>query len=108
MHNLKKEYPLKKTQVLYFKAFNCKITPVLLTIISTIAGLIPFTLSGQNEAFWFSFAAGSIGWLNFSLIGILVYLPILTVERQNIWINNVYVLKTRYTYMGRPNVFKFY
>lgn len=83
-NNLKKEYPLKKTQVLYFKAFNCKITPVLLTIISTIAGLIPFTLSGQNEAFWFSFAAGSIGGLIFSLIGILVYLPILTVERQNI------------------------
>ncbi|WP_026712482.1 efflux RND transporter permease subunit [Flavobacterium daejeonense] len=75
-NNLRKEYPLRNPQLLYFKAFNYKIIPVMLTIISTMAGLIPFIWGGQNEAFWFSFAVGSIGGLLFSLIGILFYLPI--------------------------------
>lgn len=75
-NNLKKQYPKRNTQLLYFKAFNYKIIPVTLTIVSTIVGLIPFVWSGQNEAFWFSFAAGSIGGLLFSLLGIFFYLPI--------------------------------
>jgi multidrug efflux pump subunit AcrB len=75
-NNLRKEYPLRNPQLLYFKAFNYKIIPVMLTIISTMAGLIPFIWGGQNEAFWFSFAVGSIGGLLFSLIGIFIYLPI--------------------------------
>ena len=65
----------------YGKAFNAKITPVLLTITTTIVGLIPFIWDGQNEVFWFSFAAGSIGGLLFSLIGILFYLPLFTSMR---------------------------
>ncbi|KQC02751.1 efflux RND transporter permease subunit [Pedobacter sp. Hv1] len=79
-NNLKKEYPKRNTQLIYFKAFNYKIIPVLLTIISTMAGLIPFVWNGQNEAFWFSFAVGSIGGLLFSLIGILIYLPLFIVK----------------------------
>ena len=75
-NNLKKQYPKRNEQDLYFKAFNYKITPVILTIISTIVGLIPFVWNGQNEAFWFSFAVGSIGGLLFSLIGIFFYLPL--------------------------------
>lgn len=75
-NNLKKQFPKRKTQLLYFKAFNYKIIPIILTIISTIVGLIPFVWRGQNEAFWFSFAAGSIGGLVFSLIGIFFYLPL--------------------------------
>lgn len=75
-NNLKKQYPLRNNQRLYFKAFNYKIIPVLLTITSTLAGLIPFVWEGQNEAFWFSFAAGSIGGLLFSLLGIFIYLPL--------------------------------
>lgn len=75
-NNLKSQYPDRDFGSLYFKAFNNKIIPVILTIISTIAGLIPFIFSGQNEVFWFSFASGSIGGLMFSLIGILVYLPL--------------------------------
>ncbi|MNX84416.1 Swarming motility protein SwrC [compost metagenome] len=82
-NNLKRENPLRNTQLMYFKAFNYKIIPVMLTIISTIAGLIPFILNGQNEAFWFSFAVGSIGGLLFSLIGIFIYLPILIVKQKD-------------------------
>jgi multidrug efflux pump subunit AcrB len=79
-NNLKKQYPLRNNQRLYFKAFNYKIIPVLLTITSTLAGLIPFVWEGQNEAFWFSFAAGSIGGLLFSIIGIFIYLPVFIVK----------------------------
>ena len=80
-NNLKKDYPKRNVQGLYFKAFNYKIIPVILTIVSTIVGLIPFVWHGQNEAFWFSFAVGSIGGLLFSLIGIFFYLPMFIVKR---------------------------
>jgi len=56
---------------------NHKIIPILLTIVSTIIGLIPFVWGGQKEVFWFSFAVGSIGGLLFSIIGIFIYLPLL-------------------------------
>ena len=65
----------------YLKAFNHKIIPILLTISSTILGLVPFLIGGQNEAFWFAFAAGSIGGLLFSLIGLLVFLPAFFVRK---------------------------
>ena len=80
-NNLKKQYPKRNPQLLYFKAYNYKIIPVILTIVSTIVGLIPFVWSGQNEAFWFSFAAGSIGGLVFSLIGIFFYLPMFSAKK---------------------------
>ena len=75
-NNLKRDYPKKNSSSLYFKAFNYKIIPVVLTIVSTIVGLIPFVWHGQNEVFWFAFAVGSIGGLIFSLIGIFFYLPL--------------------------------
>jgi multidrug efflux pump subunit AcrB len=75
-NNFKKQFPNRSTKALYFKAYNCKIIPIVLTIISTIVGLIPFVWNGQNEAFWFSFAVGSMGGLLFSLIGIFFYLPL--------------------------------
>lgn len=61
----------------YIKAFHHKINPIILTISSTVLGLVPFLISGQNEVFWFAFAAGTIGGLIFSLIAIYIYLPIL-------------------------------
>jgi multidrug efflux pump subunit AcrB len=66
----------RSTLKLYLKAFNHKIIPVILTILSTVLGLVPFIAAGQKEIFWFAFAAGTIGGLIFSLIGILVYLPL--------------------------------
>ncbi|NJO68819.1 MAG: efflux RND transporter permease subunit [Bacteroidetes bacterium] len=60
---------------LYFKAFNYKIIPIFLTVISTILGFVPF-LIGEKQPFWFSLAAGTIGGLIFSMVGIVVYLPL--------------------------------
>ena len=60
---------------LYFKAFNYKIIPILLTVVSTVLGFVPF-LIGEKQPFWFALAAGTIGGLLFSLIGIVFYLPL--------------------------------
>lgn len=60
---------------IYMKAFNHKIIPIFLTIISTVLGLVPFVWSGQKEVFWFAFASGAMGGLIFSVIAVLVMLP---------------------------------
>jgi multidrug efflux pump subunit AcrB len=60
----------------YLKAFNQKITAITLTILSTVLGLIPFVWGGQKEVFWFAFAVGAMGGLLFSMIAILLYLPL--------------------------------
>jgi multidrug efflux pump subunit AcrB len=61
---------------LHLKAFNYKIIPVMLTILSTVLGLVPFVMHGQQEVFWFSFAAGAMGGLLFSLVAIFCYMPL--------------------------------
>ncbi|HYQ55884.1 MAG TPA: efflux RND transporter permease subunit, partial [Draconibacterium sp.] len=76
-NNLKKRGTVLNNMQLYIKAFNHKIIPIALTIISTILGLIPFVWLGQNEAFWFAFAVGAMGGLLFSFVALLFYLPLL-------------------------------
>lgn len=68
----------------YVKAWNLKIIPVFLTILSTILGFIPFMISGQNEPFWFSLAAGTIGGLIASLIGLFFFLPIFVLRKKDV------------------------
>lgn len=60
----------------YLKAFNQKIVPITLTILSTVLGLVPFVWGGQKEVFWFAFAVGSMGGLIFSLLALIIYLPL--------------------------------
>ena len=66
----------------YLKAGNAKITPIFLTVISTILGFIPFMLGTDKEAFWFPLAAGTIGGLIMSILGIFFYLPIFTLKKE--------------------------
>lgn len=61
---------------LYVRAYNHKIIAVMLTILSTVLGLIPFFIDGDEEAFWFSFSVGSAGGLLFSVIAIVFIMPI--------------------------------
>lgn len=75
-NNLKDSNPRIHESQLYFKAFNKKITPIFLTIVTTIISLIPFVWSGQKETFWFTFAIGSIGGLLFSVIALVIFLPV--------------------------------
>ncbi len=60
---------------LYMKAFNYKIMPIALTIVSTAIGFLPF-LIGEKQSFWFALAAGTIGGVIFSILGILFFLPL--------------------------------
>jgi multidrug efflux pump subunit AcrB len=60
----------------YIKAWNAKIRPIFLTIISTVLGFIPFMIGDSKEAFWFPLAAGTIGGLIISIFGIFCFLPL--------------------------------
>lgn len=66
----------------YVKAWNTKVIPIFLTIVSTILGFIPFMLGAEKEGFWFPLAVGTIGGLVMSFIGIFVFLPILTLKKK--------------------------
>ncbi|MDR1055042.1 MAG: efflux RND transporter permease subunit [Prevotellaceae bacterium] len=59
----------------YIKAWAAKISPIFLTVISTILGFIPFMM-GERESFWFPLAAGTIGGLILSLVGTFLFLPL--------------------------------
>lgn len=59
----------------YLQAWNAKIRPIFLTIVSTILGFIPF-LIGAKEGFWFPLAAGTIGGLVVSFVAGFCFLPL--------------------------------
>ena len=80
-NKLIKDQPNRDKIELYIEAFKQKIFPIMVTIISTILGFIPFIKDGQNEVFWFALGVGTIGGLVFSLIGILFYLPVFTLKK---------------------------
>lgn len=61
---------------LYLKAYNHKIIPIFLTIVSTVLGLVPFLYDGPEEVFWFAFAVAAISGTLFSIIALIIYLPI--------------------------------
>ena len=60
----------------YLKAFNRKIVPTMLTIVSTVLGLIPFLFDGNDDVFWFAFAVGVIGGMVFSIIALALFMPV--------------------------------
>ena len=60
--------PHRSPVALYLKAWRHEIIPILMSLLTTALGLIPFMLQGDLEVFWFSLAAGSIGGLAWSLV----------------------------------------
>ena len=66
----------------FVKAWNAKIVPIFLTVVSTILGFIPFMVGTGKEAFWFPLAAGTIGGLAMSIVGIFIFLPIFTLKKR--------------------------
>lgn len=65
------------TTRIYVKAYNHKIIPVLLTVASTVLGLVPFFFDEKKDDFWFSFATGVCGGLIFSIPAIILIVPIM-------------------------------
>jgi len=76
LNNVKRNTPNLLPLRQYIRAFRQKIVPILLTIFSTVLGLIPFLYGGKKEAFWFSLSIGTIGGLVFSIMALFVFLPL--------------------------------
>src|SRR5574344_1705222 len=75
-NSIRKRYIRLSPLRAYTKAWNTKIIPIFLTVVSTILGFIPFMVGEGKEAFWFPLAAGTIGGLVASVIGIFIFLPL--------------------------------
>ncbi|MFW5725261.1 MAG: efflux RND transporter permease subunit, partial [Bacteroidota bacterium] len=82
-NNISKNRNLPRFRV-YLKAFNSKIIPILLTIISTILGLVPFLLDQQLDKFWYALVTGTMGGLLFSVVGLYFYLPLFFLRKKDI------------------------
>lgn len=80
----------------YVCAYSHKIIPIFLTIASTIMGLIPFFMDGEEEPFWFSFATGVTGGLLFSIPALVFVMPLFinfkTKKKWNIlkWVKEIW------------------
>lgn len=73
-NTLRKRHPEISLFDLYLLAFRHKISPIWLTVVSTVVGLIPFLLY-ENEPFWFALGVGTIGGLLMSLVVLVIFLP---------------------------------
>lgn len=81
-NSLRRRRPAMPPIRAYIKAFSIKIVPILLTVLSTILGFIPFVVAAGRESFWFTLAAGTMGGLAMSLLALLIYLPALLLPRR--------------------------
>ena len=59
-NSIRKRYPCLSPLRAYVKAWNTKVIPIFLTVVSTILGFIPFMIGAEKEGFWFPLAAGTI------------------------------------------------
>jgi len=81
-NSIRKRYPCLSPLRAYVKAWNTKVIPIFLTVVSTILGFIPFMIGAEKEGFWFPLAAGTIGGLVMSVIGVFIFLPVLTLKKK--------------------------
>lgn len=79
---IRKQFPSRSPGKSYIKAWNRKVLPIFLTVVSTILGFIPFMVGNEKEGFWFPLSAGTIGGLIMSIIGIFIFLPIFTLKKR--------------------------
>lgn len=77
----RKSHPNLSPLRAYLKAWNTKIIPIFLTVVSTMLGFVPFMVGTTKESFWFPLAAGSIGGLLMSMIGLWIFLPLMMIKK---------------------------
>lgn len=80
-NSIRRRFPKLSSLRAYTKAWNAKVVPIFLTVISTILGFIPFLVGTDKESFWFPLAAGTIGGLVMSVIAVFVLLPIFSLRK---------------------------
>lgn len=83
-NSIRRRFPRLSALRAYTKAWNAKIIPIFLTVVSTILGFIPFMVGTDKEAFWFPLAAGTIGGLVMSVIGIFFFLPVFVLRKSDL------------------------
>lgn len=66
----------------YLMAFRYKIGPIITTVVSTVIGFVPFVIGTERESFWFGLAAGTMGGMIWSLLAIVLFLPLFFVKRK--------------------------
>ncbi len=85
-NTLRQQYRHVSARRLYIKAFRIKIVPILLTVLSTILGFIPFIVGESKESFWYPLAIGTMGGLAISLLALLIIFPIFVLpKKHNRW-----------------------
>lgn len=82
-NSIRRRFPNLSSLRAYTKAWNAKVVPIFLTVASTILGFIPFMIGAEKEGFWFPLAAGTIGGLLMSVIGVFFFLPVFVLRRRN-------------------------
>lgn len=75
-NNIRRRHPRLAPLRAYVKAWNAKVVPICLTVLSTILGFIPFLIGTEKEGFWFPLASGTVGGLLMSVAGIFLLLPL--------------------------------
>lgn len=80
-NNIRRIRPKLSAITSFIKAWNRKVTPIMLTVLSTIIGFIPFVIAGDND-FWLSLAVGTISGLLTSVVGSFMFLPLLLCRNQ--------------------------
>lgn len=83
-NSLRTLYPNVAPIKIYLRAFRIKIIPIILTVMSTILGFIPFIIGESKESFWYPLAIGTMGGLTVSILALLFILPILILQRSHI------------------------
>lgn len=78
---LRARFPHVSRRRLYVKAVRVKIVTVLLTVISTVLGFVPFIIGSSKESFWYPLAMGTMGGLVMSLIALLLVFPVFVLPR---------------------------
>lgn len=81
-NSLQRQYPFISPLKVYIKSFRVKIVPIMLTVISTILGFIPFIIGETRESFWYPLAIGTMGGLVMSIVALLVVFPIFVLPRK--------------------------
>lgn len=81
-NDIRRRRPLLSSRRAYVRAWNVKMIPIFLTISSTLLGFIPFMVGEGKEAFWFPLAAGTMGGLIMSFVGIFFYLPMFVLKKK--------------------------
>ena len=79
IHRLKKKLPDNEALK---QAITGKAWPIILTVLSTCLGLVPFLIHGEEEIFWYSFAVGTISGLLVSVLVFFILFPALLIKNK--------------------------